>query len=279
MTRVGFIGLGEQGKPLAINVAKGGFDLMVHDLRREPVDELVANGARAAQSAREVGAHGDIIEVIVVNDAQVEAAVLGESGVLAGARPGSVIAIHSTVRPATVRKIGARATAGGIGVIDAAVSGGPRGAQMRTMCYMVGGEPDALERCRPVFATSAGTIVHMGPLGAGMTAKLAHQVVLCINPLAAHEGMELARRAGLDLAGLSAAIHAGAAQSRIADGWARRRPSAQSGVLFDKDLSLALELARELGAAMPAAALTRQLLRQMLGGPGDKGPGRGGGTA
>jgi 3-hydroxyisobutyrate dehydrogenase-like beta-hydroxyacid dehydrogenase len=279
MTRVGFIGLGEQGKPLAINVAKGGFDLMVNDLRREPVDELVASGARAARSAREVGAHGEIIEVIVVNDAQVEAVVLSEDGVLAGARPGSVIAVHSTVRPATVRKIGERAAAKSVAVIDAAVSGGARGAQMRTMCYMVGGEKDALERCRPVFATSAGTIVHMGALGAGMAAKLAHQVVLCVNMLAAHEGTELARRAGLDPAALSEAIHAGAAQSRIADRWARGRPTAQSGVLFDKDLSLALELAHEVGAAMPAAALTQRLLRQMLGGPGDKGPGRGGGTA
>ncbi len=266
MTRVGFIGLGEQGKPLAVNVAKGGFDLMVHDLRREPVEELAASGARAARNAREVGAHGDIIEVIVVNDEQVEAVVLGEDGALAGARAGSVIAIHSTVRPATVRRIGERAAAMGVGVIDAAVSGGPRGARMRTMCYMAGGEKEALERCRPVFATSAGTIVHMGALGAGMAAKLAHQVVLCINMLAAHEGMELARRAGLDPAALGEAIHAGAAQSRIADHWARGRPSAQSGVLFDKDLGLALEMARELGAEMPAAALTRQMLNQMLGG-------------
>lgn len=274
MMKVGFIGLGEQGKPLALNVAQAGFDLMVHDLRREPVDELVASGARAAQSAREVGTHGDIIEVIVVNDAQVEAVVLGEDGVLAGARPGTVIAIHSTVRPATVRKIGERAAAKSVAVIDAAVSGGPRGARRRTMCYMVGGAAEALERCRPVFATSAGTIVHMGALGAGMAAKLAHQVVLCVNMLAAYEGTELARRAGLDPAALSEAIHAGAAQSRIADHWARGRPVAQSGALFDKDLGLALEMARELGTEIPAAALTRRMLRQILGGSGHQG-GRG----
>ena len=193
MIKVGFIGLGEQGKPLAINVALGGFDLMVHDLRAEPVDELVSRGARAARSAREVGAHGDIVEVIVVNDEQLEAVVLGGDGVLAGARPGSTIAIHSTVRPATVRRIGERAAARGVGVLDAPVSGGARGARKRMMCYMVGGEKDALERCRSVFATSAGTIIHMGALGAGMTAKLAHQVILCLNMLAAHEGTKLAR--------------------------------------------------------------------------------------
>src|ERR1700686_1124836 len=186
MIRVGFIGLGEQGKPLAVNVAQGGFDLMVHDLRPEPVDELVSKGAGAARPA----------------------VVVGGAGVRAGARPGSTIAINSTVRPATVRKIGGQAAARGVGVLDAPVSGGPRGAQKRTMCYMVGGEKDALERCRRVFATSAGTIVHMGALGAGMTAKLAHQVILCLNMLAAHEGTQLARRAGLDAAALGEAVRA-----------------------------------------------------------------------
>lgn len=276
MIKVGFIGLGEQGKPLALNIAASGFDLMVHDLRREPVDELVAGGAHAAGSAREVGAHGDIIEVIVVNDAQVESVVLGEDGVLAGARAGGVIAIHSTVRPATVRKIGERAAARGVAVVDAAVSGGARGARKRTMCYMVGGEKAAVERCRPVFETSAGAIVHMGALGTGMAAKLAHQVILCLNILAAHEGMELARRAGLDPAALGEAVHAGAAQSRIADGWARFRPSAQNGALFHKDLALALELAHELSVPLPAAALTQRLIRQMLGEPESGGAGRSG---
>lgn len=263
MIKVGFIGLGEQGKPLAINVALGGFDLMVHDLRPEPVDELVSNGARAARSAREVGAHGDIVEVIVVNDEQLEEVVLSHDGVLAGAHPGSIIAIHSTVRPATVRRIGDRAAAGGVSVLDAAVSGGARGARKRTM------------RCRPVFATSAGTIVHMGALGAGMTAKLAHQVILCLNILAAHEGTELARRAGLDAAALGEAVHAGAAQSRIADRWAIARPSPQNGALFYRDLALALELARELGIDLPAAALVQQRIGEILGEPGDAGSGGG----
>jgi 3-hydroxyisobutyrate dehydrogenase-like beta-hydroxyacid dehydrogenase len=143
------------------------------------------------------------------------------------------------------------------------------------MCYMVGGEKDALERCRPVFATSAGTIVHMGALGAGMTAKLAHQVILCLNMLAAHEGTELARRAGLDAAALGEAVHAGAAQSRIADRWAIARPSPQNGALFYRDLALALELARELGIDLPAAALVQQRIGEILGEPGDAGSGGG----
>jgi 3-hydroxyisobutyrate dehydrogenase-like beta-hydroxyacid dehydrogenase len=273
--KVGFIGLGEQGKPLAINVALGGFDLMVHDLRSEPVDELVSKGARAGRSSREVGAHGDIVEVIVVNDEQLEAVVLGGDGVLAGARPGSTIAIHSTVRPATVRNIGEQAAAKGVGVLDAPVSGGARGAQQRTMCYMVGGAKDSLERCRSVFATSASTIVYMGALGAGMTAKLAHQVILCLNMLAAHEGTELACRAGLDATALGEAVRAGAAQSRVADRWAVARPAPQNIALFYKDLALALELADELGIDLPAAALVQQRLDEILGESGDADSGRG----
>ncbi len=265
MIKVGFIGLGEQGKPLAINVVQGGFDLMVHDLRPRPVEELVSKGARAARSAREVAAHGDIIEVIVVDDEQVEAVVLGRDGALAGARPGSTIAIHSTIRPVTVRKIGEQAAVRGVAVLDAPVSGGARAAQKRTMCYMVGGAKDVLERCRPVFATSASAIVYMGALGAGMTAKLAHQVILCLNMLAAHEGTELARRAGLDAVALGDAVRAGAAQSRIADRWSVARPASQSSALFHKDLALALELAYELGIDLPAATLVQRRLDEILG--------------
>ncbi|MEW6299135.1 MAG: NAD(P)-binding domain-containing protein, partial [Thermodesulfobacteriota bacterium] len=118
-TRVGFIGLGNIGKPMAINVATAGFDLMVYDVRQEPLQELAALGAKVARSAQDVGAHGDVIEVVVVDDAQVEAVTVGEGGVLNGTKPGSVIAIHSTVHPKTVRRIAELARARGVGVIDA----------------------------------------------------------------------------------------------------------------------------------------------------------------
>src|SRR5438445_12076147 len=118
-TRVGFIGLGNMGKPMAINVARAGFDLMVYDLRAEPMPELTALGAKAARSADEIGAHGEIIELVVVDDAQVEAALLGEGGALSGARPGTIIAIHSTVHPRTIRKLADIVKAKGVTLIDA----------------------------------------------------------------------------------------------------------------------------------------------------------------
>jgi 2-hydroxy-3-oxopropionate reductase len=265
MTKVGFIGLGEQGKPMAVNLARtDGFDLMVYDLRKGPVDELVASGARRAGSPREVGAHGDIIEVIVVDDAQVEAVVLGDDAVIASAWPGSIIAIHSTIRPATIRKIAATCASRGVGVIDAPVSGGARGAHTRTMSYMVGGDQELVNKCRPIFATSGVSIFHLGPLGAGMVAKLAHQVIVCLNVLAAGEGMMLAKKAGLDLPMMQEVVRAGGASSRVADNWVKHQPSANAGKLWRKDLMLALECAEELGLNLKGASAAQQLIEKVL---------------
>ncbi len=265
MTKVGFIGLGEQGKPLAINLAKAaGFDVMVYDVREEPIDELVALGARRASSPREVAANSDIIEVIVVDDEQVEAVTLGDDGIIAGVRPGSIVAIHSTIRPATVRKVAAACVSRNIGVIDAPVSGGARGAQTRTMCYMVGGDKGLVERCRPIFELSGTSIYHLGPLGAGMIAKLAHQVIICLNVVAAGEGMMLARKAGLDLPTMQEVVRAGGASSRVADHWANHKPSASAGKLWRKDLTLALECAAELGLDLQSASLAQQMIEKVL---------------
>ncbi|HEX4208824.1 MAG TPA: NAD(P)-binding domain-containing protein, partial [Candidatus Binataceae bacterium] len=222
-TRVGFIGLGNIGKPMAINVAKAGFDLMVYDLRAEPMRELTALGAQAARSADEVGAHGEIIEVVVVDDAQVEAVLLGEGGALSGAARGSIIALHSTVHPRTVRRLAEQSAAKGVTLIDAEVSGGERGAIAKSLCYMVGGEQAAFEKCRPIFATSGANIFHLGELGAGAITKLAHNLIVYVNMLAASEGMRLAQSAGVKLETMQQVVHAGAAQSRVADHWSQQR--------------------------------------------------------
>ncbi|HJU28956.1 MAG TPA: NAD(P)-dependent oxidoreductase [Candidatus Binataceae bacterium] len=264
MIKVGFIGLGEQGKPIAANLAKDGFDLLVHDLRAEPMNEMVSIGAKAASSPREVGAHAEVLEIVVVDDAQVEAVMCGADGVLAGARPGSIVAIHSTIRPATVHRLAARAAESGVIVIDAPVSGGARGAETRTLAFMVGGAADAVARCRPVFEASGKSIFHLGSLGAGMIAKLAHQVIICLNALAAHEGMLLAEKAGLDMKIMQDVVRAGGASSRIADSWVRHRPSPEAGSLWYKDLALALEYAHEAGVVLPGAALTQQMIEKMF---------------
>ncbi len=271
-TRVGFIGLGNMGKPIAINVARAGFDLMVYDLRQEPMQELAAVGAKSARSAQEIGAHGEIIELVVVDDAQVEAVTFEEGGVLSTAKPGTIIAIHSTVHPRTVRNVAALAQAKGITVIDAEVSGGERGAYAKTLCYMVGGDKRAFEKCRPVFATSGANIFHLGELGAGAITKLAHNLIVYVNMLAASEGMRLAQKAGVDLTAMEQVVHAGAAQSRVADHWSQQRKLGEGYTtgphelmqLIHKDLRLALELGHDLGLSLPGAALTQQLIERML---------------
>jgi 3-hydroxyisobutyrate dehydrogenase-like beta-hydroxyacid dehydrogenase len=271
-TRVGFIGLGNIGKPMAINVSKAGFDLMVYDLRAEPMRELTALGAKAARSADEIGAHGEIIEVVVVDDAQVEAALLGEGGVLSGARRGSVIALHSTIHPRTVRKLAEQAAAKGVTLIDAEVSGGERGAITKSLCYMVGGDKAAFDRCRPIFATSGANIFHVGELGSGAITKLAHNLIVYVNMLAASEGMRLAQKAGVGMETMQQVVHAGAGQSRVADHWSQQRnlkdtyTSGPRGLLelIHKDLRLALELGHDLGLSLPGAALTQQLIARVL---------------
>ena len=260
------------GKPMAINVAKSGFDLMVYDLRPEPMRELTALGARAARSADEIGAHGEIIEVVVVDDAQVEAVFLGEGGALSGARPGTIVAIHSPVHPRTIRKLAEVAKANGVTLIDAEVSGGERGAQAKSLCYMVGGDRAAFEKCRPVFATSGANIFHLGDLGAGAITKLAHNLIVYVNMLAASEGMRLAEKAGVNLKAMEQVVHAGAAQSRVADHWSQQRrlketyTTGPQGLirLIYKDLRLALELGHDLGIPLPGAALTQQLIETVL---------------
>ena len=271
-TRVGFIGLGNMGKHMAINIAKAGFDLMVYDLRAEPMRELTALGAKAARSADEIGAHGEIIEIVVVDDRQVEAALLGEGGALSAAKRGSIIVIHSTVHPRTVRKLAEQAAAKGVTLIDAEVSGGERGAIAKTLCYMVGGDKAAFERCRPIFATSGANIFHLGALGSGAITKLAHNLIVYVNMLAASEGMRLAEKAGVDLKSMEQVVHAGAGQSRVADHWSQQRKlkdtytSGPRGLmeLMHKDLRLALELGHDLGLSLPGAALTQQMLQRVL---------------
>ena len=140
VSKVGYIGIGNMGKPIAANVVRGGFDLMVCDLREEPMKELAALGAKTAASPMEVGKHAEIIEMSVVDDAQVEKVIAGEKSILSGARPGAIIAIHSTIHPRTVKRVAELAKASGIHVVDAQVSGGESGARARTLCYMVGGE-------------------------------------------------------------------------------------------------------------------------------------------
>jgi 3-hydroxyisobutyrate dehydrogenase-like beta-hydroxyacid dehydrogenase len=262
--RVGFIGLGQQGKPIAVNVVQARFDLTVFDLRSEPCQELARLGAQVAKSISEVAARSDIIEIAVAEDAQAREVALGSNGLVAACSPGQLIAIHSTIRPSTIMEIARAAKATGVDLIDAPVSGGERAARAHQLAYMVGGDDAAFARCRPIFETSGSDIFHLGPLGSGIAAKLCQQVMVILNALSTYEGTALAKAAGLAPDAFQKMIHASGAQSRIADSWADIGQSSHVMHLFDKDAGLALELGNELGVPLPSVALARQLLRMLF---------------
>ncbi|HEY7163120.1 MAG TPA: NAD(P)-dependent oxidoreductase [Candidatus Binatia bacterium] len=271
--KIGLIGLGTMGKPIAANIAKAGFDLTVCDLREDPCRELAALGAKVAASPRQIAESCDIIEVVVVDDEQTEQVVTGDHGLIHGARSGSIVAIHSTILPATVKKLANLCAPGGTSVIDAPVSGGQQGAQDRQLCYMIGGNPAVLERCREVFATSAKDIFHLGALGAGATAKMLIQIVVCLNMVAAHECELLCDKTGLDFEMLQKVLHVSAGQSFVLDHWRGRFKKDEDPEsvrlhreeVFAKSLGPSLELARDLGVSLPGAALAQELMKGILG--------------
>ncbi len=270
--KIGFIGLGRMGKPIAVNIAKAGFDLTVYDLREEPCSELASLGARVASSARQVAELSDIVEIIVVDDAQAEQVVAGAQGVIHGAHPGLIVALHSTLLPATVRKLAAMCSDKGVEVLDAPVSGGQKGAEDRQLCYMVGGEAKLLEKCRPVFDTSASHIFHLGELGTGAMAKMLIQVVVGLNMLAAHECEVLCDKTGLDFKSLEDVLHVSAGQSFVGDPWLGRfkRPGEsqaerrQRAEVFCKSLSPAMELARDVGVSLPGTSVAQGLIMRVM---------------
>jgi 3-hydroxyisobutyrate dehydrogenase len=274
---VGFIGLGDIGEPMAINLCGGDLEVVVHDLREEPMQRLVEQGAKAASSGRDVGQRCEVICVCVLDDASAEAVVAGDEGVLAGAEAESIIAIHSTINPKTVKRLAELASATGVHVIDAQMTGGPAAAKARALRYMVGGDAAVLERLRPVLEKSAAQITHCGELGNGATAKLCNNLVQYTAWLGYVEADRLAAEAGLDrevfnevLSWLmndnARAMLAGrnALEADPDHAFLKERFTAVM-LLAEKDLTLALEVARENGVAMPATGLCVQQLARLFG--------------
>ena len=273
LIKIGFIGLGRIGKPIADNILDAGYELTVYDLRAEAVAEFVSRGAVAARLPGDVATRSEIIALAVVDDAQVEAVLTGAHGVFESALPGTIVAIHSTVLPQTVKRLAEIALRKGVYVVDAPVAGGETGAREKSLCYMVGGAVQLLERCREVFSTSAAEIVHMGDLGSGAAGKLIVQVVTCLNMLAAQEAESVAGATGLDFAALQKVLHLSSAQSFVVDNWLDRFKLAQDPMeirrrrteVFQKSLAPALELARQLGLSLAGAALAERLMPRIMG--------------
>ena len=277
MSVAGFIGLGNIGGPMARRLLAHADGLVVFDLRPESYEKLVAKGASAAADVADVGRRSDVISIVVRDDDQVRE-VVGQ--LLEVARPGQVYAIHSTIRAATAIDLAADAAEHGVSVVDAPISGGAMGAHGGTLAVMVGGDPDAIELCRPVFSHWAQMISHLGPVGAGTRAKLARNLLHFVSFTAVGEAQRLAEAAGISLVELGAIVRhtdsvtggPGAIMLRdTAAPLASEDPwfgvFANVASLGTKDLGQAIELAAELGVEVPMATLALERLAGELGVP------------
>jgi 3-hydroxyisobutyrate dehydrogenase-like beta-hydroxyacid dehydrogenase len=271
--KIGFIGLGSMGEPMALNLINAGFELTVFDVRSDAANELQKLGAVVVGSPAEVASSCDIIELVVVNDAQIEEVVLAENGILASAKPGSIIVVHATVHPKTCQKIAVEAQLRNVKVLDAAISGGEEGAKAGSLTVMVGGNVEDVERCRPIFEVVGDNIFHLGDVGMGEAGKLVNNL-MCMNHLhSAYEGLRLGVAAGIDKDILIDMIKVSTGNSWALEQWTwfvQMSDSYTAGLsglaeLMYKDLSLALAVGHDLKIPLPAAALSSQMVEQILG--------------
>jgi 2-hydroxy-3-oxopropionate reductase len=274
--RIGFIGLGIMGMPMAGNLLAAGYPLTVHNRSRGPVEELAVRGATRGGSPREVAASSDVVITMLPDSPDVEAVVLGPDGVAAGIREGALYIDMSTIGPAVSRRIATVLSERGVDAVDAPVSGGEPAAREGNLSIMAGGTEEAVERARPIFKVLGKATTHIGPAGAGQVAKAANQVVVALTIQAVAEALVLARKSGVDPARVRAALLGGFAQSRILDLHGQRMLDGAYDPGFKlrlhrKDLAIALQLGREEHAPLFATAQAAELMDALLAqGAGDR---------
>ncbi|MBC8332697.1 MAG: NAD-binding protein [Anaerolineae bacterium] len=266
---VGYIGLGIMGKSMARNILKAGYPLVVHNRSRGAVAELVAGGAKEANSPAEVAAQVDVVFTNLPDSPDVELVALGPDGIIEGARNGLIFVDNSTIKPATARLIANQLGKRDVLALDCPVSGGDIGAKNGTLAIMVGGPADALEKVLPIFNAVGKSITHVGEAGAGQIAKAANQIMVAAQMVAMGELMILAKKAGADPEKVVAAIQGGAAQCWTLDVkperlFAGNRQPGFKAYMQAKDLGIVMDTAREYGVPIPAAAVHTQLFDAML---------------
>lgn len=263
--RVGFIGLGAIGEPMARRVLQHGHGLVVHNRTADKMRALVAEGAAGAASVRELAAQVDIVLTCVTDGAAMESVVFGPDGLLAARRAGQLLVDLSTIHPLATRDMAARLeSAGGTRWVDAPVSGGSAGARAGTLAVMAGGRAEDIERARPVLSAFASQVTHMGPLGCGQATKACNQMINVANAAAISEAMNLASRFGIDPALLPAALAGGFADSGLLRHFG---PKIATGTFAGdtsitlKDLDIVLDLGRRTDSAMPVIGLIASFYR------------------
>jgi 2-hydroxy-3-oxopropionate reductase len=272
--RIGFVGLGLMGKPMALNLLEAGFKVEVLSRSRGPVDELVAAGATEAASLRALGERCGVVITMLPDGPDVRGVLMGGAsgeGVLAGLKSGSVIVDMSSISPDVARELEALARAQGVAMLDAPVSGGEIGAKSGTLSIMVGGDAEALERVRPILLAmgSQEKLVHVGPAGAGQLCKVCNQLVIGGALAAVSEALALAKKAGVDGAKVRQALLGGFASSRVLEVHGERilngnyEPGFRAE-MYAKDLRIAMETARAHHVPMPVSSSVAQLVEALV---------------
>lgn len=266
--KVGFIGLGIMGKPMARNLMGAGYEITVHNRSRGPVDELAAEGASVAASPREVAENSSVIITMLPDSPDVERVVAGESGVLEGLGEGKLLIDMSTISPVVTEELAERVKERGASMLDAPVSGGDVGAIEGTLSIMVGGEEESFERARPLFEAMGKTVIHVGPTGAGQVAKAANQIVVALTIEAVSEALVLGSKGGVAPEKILDVLGGGLAANKVMEVKREKflshtfEPGFRTE-LHHKDLGIALSAGREYGVVLPVTALVDQMLLSM----------------
>ncbi|NWG01710.1 MAG: 2-hydroxy-3-oxopropionate reductase [Syntrophaceae bacterium] len=269
MKKVGFIGLGIMGKPMAKNLLKEGFDLVVFSRSRGAVEELVKEKALPANSPKEVAEQSEIIITMLPDSPEVQEVLLGTEGVIQGVKQGSVVIDMSSINPQITQGIAMSLKERGVEMLDAPVSGGELGAIKGTLVIMVGGKKEVYDDCMDVFKAFGKSIVHVGPIGAGGYVKLVNQIIVALNIATVGEAFSLGVKAGLDPQVIYLAIRGGLAGSSVLETKAPMifRRSFKPGFkirLHQKDLKNALSTAQDLGVPLPLTSLVDQIFISLV---------------
>jgi 3-hydroxyisobutyrate dehydrogenase-like beta-hydroxyacid dehydrogenase len=263
--KIGFIGTGIMGKPMAHNLLKAGYRLTVHNRTRARAEQLLSEGASWAASPTDVANHSDVVITCVPDTPDVRAVLIGKGGVIAAARPGLICVDMSTISPAATKEMGQILEGKGVTLIDAPVSGGEIGAIEGKLSIMMGGPKEAVEKVRPVMEVMGRTVTYCGPLGSGQMTKLANQTMVIHTIMSLAEGLAFAEKAGLDLETTLKVTSAGAAASHSLKALGPKVIAGDLKPAFmvdlqQKDLRLVLECAEQVKQPLPGVALARQLL-------------------
>lgn len=264
--KIGFIGLGIMGKPMCKNLLKAGYQVTVNDLNRDAIAEIIAFGAKAASNNREVAENSDVVITMVPNSPHVKAAVLGENGVMEGARPGMILVDMSSINPLASKEICAEVEKHGCFMIDAPVSGGEPKAIDGSLSIMCGGKKEIFDKVYDLLKTMGSSVILCGDIGAGNSTKLANQIVVAVNIAAVSEALVMGQKAGVEPEAIYNAIRGGLAGSTVMDA---KVPMMLEGnfkpgfriSLHIKDMNNVLDTGHDVGAPLPLSTCVMEMMQ------------------